>query len=207
MFRKITRLPAVPGEKRLYLTFDDGPDPVSTPAVLDLLHRLNVKATFFCIARRAEAHPELFGRIASEHAVGNHSLDHKFGIFFASRARMRDWVAESDSVFRDRLGVAPVGFRSPAGVVTPPLLWALRSLEIPLVHWSERFYDTRFRWTEKKALRSIMRAWDGDIVLLHDRQSPKALPQFCATLEKYIVAARARGIRFCPVPSDPVRLE
>jgi peptidoglycan/xylan/chitin deacetylase (PgdA/CDA1 family) len=59
------------------LTFDDGPDPQSTPQLLDLLARHGARATFFLLGRRAERHPDLVARIAAEgHAVGNHSWDH-----------------------------------------------------------------------------------------------------------------------------------
>ena len=59
------------------LTLDDGPDPETTPAVLDLLGRAGAKATFFLVGARAARHPELVARIAAEgHAVGNHGWDH-----------------------------------------------------------------------------------------------------------------------------------
>lgn len=63
--------------RRVALTFDDGPDPQRTPAVLDLLARQGVRATFFVVGARAEAHPELVRRMVAEgHVVGNHSYTH-----------------------------------------------------------------------------------------------------------------------------------
>ena len=76
--RRLWRLPAV--KKTLYLSFDDGPHPTITPFVLDTLQQYGAKATFFCIGRNVQAHPEIYQRILREgHAVGNHSFDHLNG--------------------------------------------------------------------------------------------------------------------------------
>ena len=64
-------------EKMIYLSFDDGPHPVATPFVLDQLKKYNARATFFCIGKNVQAHPELYQRILKEgHRVGNHTQDH-----------------------------------------------------------------------------------------------------------------------------------
>jgi peptidoglycan/xylan/chitin deacetylase (PgdA/CDA1 family) len=190
---------ATPG-RELFLTFDDGPDPDGTPAVLDLLARYDARATFFVIARAAERHPELLRRIvAAGHGVGNHSLDHTWGAYFGSQRRLRDWIAASETALADRIGRGTVGFRSPAGVRTPPLASALARLELPLVHWSTRFYDTVRAWRPAPALASLARTRPGSIVLLHDRQRPAHLPTFLATLERYLETATAAGFRLAPL--------
>ena len=67
-------------EKKIYLTFDDGPIPEVTPWVLDMLKKHNAKATFFCIGDNIAKYPEIFKRIISEgHAVGNHTFNHLKG--------------------------------------------------------------------------------------------------------------------------------
>ncbi|MCK4345957.1 MAG: polysaccharide deacetylase family protein, partial [Bacteroidales bacterium] len=67
-------------ENKVFLTFDDGPDPEVTPWVLDLLNQYNAKATFFCLGKNVERHPDIFQRIKDEgHAVGNHSYSHLDG--------------------------------------------------------------------------------------------------------------------------------
>src|SRR5262249_31521864 len=82
----VRRIPPRPGESRaLYLTFDDGPFPPCTEEVLAVLAALEAKATFFLIAERAESHPSLVKRLLDEgHAIGNHSLDHRYQPFFSS---------------------------------------------------------------------------------------------------------------------------
>ncbi|HQV74303.1 MAG TPA: polysaccharide deacetylase family protein [Flavobacteriales bacterium] len=77
--------------KELFLTFDDGPVPSVTPWVLDTLAEHGAKATFFCIGRNCELHPELFARIRQEgHAVGNHTYDHIRGLRTSKRSYLRN---------------------------------------------------------------------------------------------------------------------
>ena len=75
------------------LTFDDGPDPVSTPALLELLARYNVQATFYVTGRRAEQYPQLIRRIVSRgHTIGNHSYTHDNFIMFQSTKKfLKNW--------------------------------------------------------------------------------------------------------------------
>jgi peptidoglycan/xylan/chitin deacetylase (PgdA/CDA1 family) len=197
----------VPGGKRLFLTFDDGPAGASTEATVELLARLDVRATFFVVAERARRQPEQLRRlVAAGHAVGNHSLDHRWGAFFGSRQRMLGWVKAAEATLSDLLGAPTVGFRSPAGVRTPPLHWALRQLGMPLIHWNVRFYDAVWQWREAAALASLLRTAPGSIVLLHDRQRLQHLPVFLATLERYVEAARAAGFLLAPLAPKDVQL-
>jgi peptidoglycan/xylan/chitin deacetylase (PgdA/CDA1 family) len=197
----------VPGGRRLFLTFDDGPAGASTEATAELLARLDVRATFFVVAERARRQPgQLHRLVAAGHAVGNHSLDHRWGAFFGSRQRMLGWVKAAEATLSDLLGAPTVGFRSPAGVRTPPLHWALRQLGMPLIHWNVRFYDAVWCWREAAALASLRRTPPGSIVLLHDRQKAQHLPVFLATLERYVEAARAAGFTLSPLTPEDVRL-
>lgn len=187
------------GEKNLYLTFDDGPVPGCTEKVLELLRRYEASATFFVIGERAQRHQALVREIQSGgHSIGNHSLDHDFKNFFTSRKRMREWVVKSEALLRG-LGVKSVGFRSPAGVRTPPLQAALRELGLPLIHWKVRFYDTAIAWTEQKALRSLKSTPAGSIVLLHDSHENESATQFLQTLEAYLKRGRELGFRFTAI--------
>jgi len=180
----------------LFLTFDDGPDPTGTPAVLMLLKKLNCHATFFLIAEKALRNPQLIDQILNDgHTIGNHSFDHRYGVFFASRSRMRDWIEESQSVFQN-LNVKPVGFRPPAGVRTPRLHQVLSELTIPLIMWNRRFFDTTLPFTKSRALRSLASTPGGSIILLHDRQHSSRLVSFLETLEIYIHTAQAQGLQF-----------
>jgi peptidoglycan/xylan/chitin deacetylase (PgdA/CDA1 family) len=201
-------LRSVPGEKAaLFLTFDDGPDPACTPRILDLLKIRGAKATFFLIAAKAQAHPELTRRIRNEgHAIGNHSFDHRYAAFFAGRGAMLQWIEVSDRVLRS-MELDPVGFRPPAGVRTPELHASLMELNMPLILWRKRFFDTAWPWTLGRALGSLRTAKAGDIVLLHDVQRPGRLDGFSTTLTSYIDEAHLRGWRFLALTSAHCRVK
>ncbi len=181
----------------VYLSFDDGPDPRTTPRILEILRANESKATFFLVAEKARRHPELVRQILSDgHAIGNHSLDHRFVAFFGGKNRMLDWIDKSEKVFSD-LGVPDsVGFRPPVGIVTPELAWALKLRNLHLILWDTRFFDTVFNWTEACARRSAQSVRGGAIVLLHDRTGVRWLDHSGIALEKYISTARARGFSF-----------
>lgn len=184
-------------EASIHLTFDDGPDAAATPMVLDALRELQCQATFFLVAEKAKIYPALVRRILEEgHAVGNHSADHRYRSFFRGRTAMLEWIDSSLDTFR-ALGVSDlVGFRPPAGVVTPELIWALQTRQIPLVLWNTRFYDTVFAWSERTARRSAEMVKPGAIVLLHDSEGSGWQKDGAPALRKFVEVARRRGLRF-----------
>ena len=200
------RIVSAGAPSRLYLTFDDGPHPSATPAILSVLERHNVPATFFLVGRKSSAHPERVQAILrGGHAVGDHSSDHAYGHFFRGRRHVREWIARSDEALSILAGRQSVGFRPPAGVRTPELGWALRDLDIPLVLWKVRFFDAVVPWRPLWALASLQITPPGAIILLHDGQSPGRLPSFLATLEAYLEAARQRGFTFAALPRNLLR--
>ncbi|MGE4130719.1 MAG: polysaccharide deacetylase family protein [Bdellovibrionales bacterium] len=184
----------------VHLTFDDGPDGNSTPAVLDILKRTKVRATFFLVADRARENPDLVKRILADgHAIGNHSVDHQTWHYFRGARHLKKWIQSAAQEFR-QMGIdQTVGFRPPVGIVTPPLRQALLDLGEPLILWNERFYDAVFPWKKGSAENSARELVPGSIVLLHDRQPPDRLDDFLSVLEVYIAAIRARGFEFAPL--------
>lgn len=178
----------------VYLTFDDGPALEGTPQVLNALAKAGSTATFFVVADRAKKHPGLIREILnSGHSVGNHSGDHKYNSFFASDAVLKKWVMESEDSLSQILGRKSIGFRPPAGIVTPPLVRVLRDLKLPLYLWSHRFFDSYlgFRpWLSHISSHAIR---GGEIVLLHDAQRSSHLPLFLKTLDIYVEAIKNRG--------------
>lgn len=206
VYPSIRRIEPTGQEKFVYLTFDDGPDPSATPAVLDCLAELNAPATFFLVAEKLAWFPDLVRRICENgHAVGNHSLDHRYRVFFRSGHAMKEWIKEAEQEFR-RHGLESVGFRPPAGIRTPPLHRALHALDLPLVMWSERFFDTRRVWSRARADHALQRLTPGAIILLHDRQRPERLGTFLDTLRHFIIQARAMGFEFRSLSSDVCRV-
>lgn len=160
-------------QRRVALTFDDGPDPRSTPALLDLLRVENVPATFFCIGRNVAAHPELTARITSEgHLLGNHTYTHSNATNFFGLARLTEEMTRTQSAMRDAAGVAPVYFRPPMGLSNPRVFEAAHALGLKVVGWTARGLDTQIREPDRVARRILRSVRPGGIILLHDGNIP-----------------------------------
>ena len=120
----------------LALTFDDGPNPIATPRLLDLLAAKNVRATFFLIGRYALAQPELTRRIhAAGHLVGSHTMTHP-RLPFCSHTRIQVELRDSQRALEDTLGAPVRYFRPPHGARTPFVLRTARDLGLTTVQWN-----------------------------------------------------------------------
>jgi peptidoglycan/xylan/chitin deacetylase (PgdA/CDA1 family) len=184
----------------LYLTFDDGPDPFSTPRVLEVLAKHEARATFFMIAEKAKKFPDLVGQIQSAgHSIGNHSLNHRYSQYFLGRKKIAKWVDESEKIMSEIIQAQTIGFRPPVGIWTPELRSVLKERKMPLILWNIRFFDTQFAWTKSKAQVSLKKTLPGSIVLLHDRKSSRELPLFLDTLSEYVSEAKMRRLDLLPL--------
>ena len=116
-----TMLPLLPRytkEKTAYLTFDDGPDTVNTPAILDVLKAHGIHATFYVLGTMAEKNPTVLKRIFAEgHAIGNHSYDHNYKDLYQSKDSFIAQMQHTDEVIFNILGVRPFIIRAPGGTV------------------------------------------------------------------------------------------
>lgn len=180
----------VPGTgKKLFLTFDDGPDPDSTPQILEVLSKFNVTATFFCTGSKVVENPGLFARIAAGgHAIGNHGYTHLNG----ASSSVKGYCAD---VFRGRDITCSRLFRPPYGRIRLRQYKILeRSMRI--VFWDIMPYDFDLRLTPDSSLEILTRRIrPGSIIVLHDT------PQSHARhfLERFLVYAIDMGYSFLPV--------
>lgn len=168
-----TRLPAAAAARgEIALTIDDGPDPVVTPAVLDLLERYGARATFFCIGTQAARYPDLCRDIVRRgHAIENHSQTHGYGFALQGPRGFVRELQTAQQTLTDVTGEPPLFFRAPAGLRNPCLDPVLQRLGLQLVSWSRRAYDTR-NGDARAVLRILTRSLRaGDILLLHDRHA------------------------------------
>lgn len=188
-------------QNQIFLSFDDGPEPGKTDAVLKLLNELSIPATFFVISEKAKKNPELIKQILEQgHAIGNHSLDHRYKIFFKSKSELRNWIETSQKQLTELCGSIPVGFRSPAGVRTPKLHAALRDLNIPLIHWSHRFFDTVKPLNAEKIIPKLKNLRSGSVLLFHDVNHAKATDIFIKELSSVLLGIKKQGFSFAKIP-------
>ena len=164
-----------PRQPRVALTFDDGPDPASTPALLEALAKHGIRATFFCPARQLTAHPQLAeAMITGGHELANHSSTHPWQLALMSRADAQKELSAAQGVLR-LFGNETRFFRPVAGVVSPPLLRAARSLGLVTVTWTARALDGVGQVSAKKAFARLRRGFvPGGILMLHDRPGSPA---------------------------------
>lgn len=150
------------------LTFDDGPDPQSTPRLLAMLSKYNAPATFYVTGRRAEQFPDLIREIVARgHTVGNHTYSHDNFIMCKTEETLREEIKKTQDVLQ-RLGLFPYTFRPPVGVTSPKLNKVLISLNMYVVNFSRRAGDRGNRQVTHLAQKIIKKLRPGDIIMLHD---------------------------------------
>lgn len=153
----------------LYLTFDDGPHPEHTPALLDELARHDAKATFFVIGNQIEGHIPLLQRVLAEgHALGNHSYSHPQFAELSLAAQVEE-IARTDALLAGLTGQAQALFRPPRGEVSAGLLWHFARRRRRIAYWSRDSGD--YQGGDGAALAEGLRSSPpgaGDILLMHD---------------------------------------
>lgn len=194
-----TSLPAAAAARgALALTFDDGPDPDVTPRVLDLLDAAGTRATFFCIAERARTHAGLVREIVTRgHDVQNHSHGHRHHFALLGPGAIAREIGRAQQVLADLTGQRPHCFRAPAGLRNPFLDPVLHRLDLHLVSWTRRGFDTTSADATRVLQRLVLGLGAGDIVLLHDghsRRSASGLPVVLEVLPALLQRCRDAGL-------------
>jgi len=182
---------------RVALTFDDGPHPEDTPAILKILDEAGVRATFFFVGKKAREHPELVRRAAlAGHEVGNHSDTHPWWFSLAGSGRIRREIDEAGRTLEDLTGHPVRFFRPPVGHKNLFLGDALRGTGLEVVTWSARPFDTLARSPERIRRSVIAAAMPGEIILLHEgvRRSPGEPSRTVAALPSIIRGLREKGL-------------
>ena len=163
------------GDLRVSLTFDDGPDPVGTARILDVLRDRKVRATFFVVGSRVRAHAELAQRILAEgHEIGCHSDTHSRWTPFLRGARLRAELTAGLDAVRKAVGVTPRFYRPPFGFRSPANVGAASNLDLLVVGMARRGHDQSPEMTaERLAARVTASVGGGDILALHDGDEPR----------------------------------
>ncbi|MBN3525743.1 polysaccharide deacetylase family protein [Paenibacillus apiarius] len=186
-------------DRNLALTFDDGPDPVYTPQLLDLLKKYNAKATFFVVGIHAEKYPELLTRMHEEgHLIGIHNYVHKSNWLMRPKTVKRQ-ISKTSDIIESVTGKRATYYRPPWGIVNLFDYGNLGHLQIIL--WSVLFGDWRKKvGVDRLYKRMMKRCRGGEVLLLHDcgltfgadREAPANM---LAALERFLLQAKARDLQ------------
>lgn len=184
----IFRIPS--GEKpgKVYLTFDDGPIPESTPWILDVLDKYGVKATFFMVGQNVERYPELFKEIITHgHQPGNHTLHHIRGLNVSAQDYLND-VEGGEKLTASEL------IRPPHGYLTPSQLKALKNrYRVVMMDVLTRDYSKRV--DAKRVVENVKKyTRDGSIIVFHD--SLKSIGKLKTALPESIAWLKGQGYEF-----------
>ncbi|MFH7599997.1 polysaccharide deacetylase family protein, partial [Streptomyces racemochromogenes] len=193
--RPILELPQGPaaGDRAMLLTFDDGPDPRYTPAILDTLRRYGVRAMFFVCGEMATDNRDLLRRMAAEgHVIGNHTWTHP-QIPQLSRSALEWEIGRTSEVVEQAVGQPPLWFRAPYGAWNRAAFEIGADLGMEPLAWTVDSLD----WTEPGTTTIVSRILDGAapgvIVLNHDAGGDRS--QSVRALEAYLPQLLARGYR------------
>jgi len=179
-------------ERVIYLSFDDGPHPKATPFVLEQLSNFNAKASFFCIGKNVQLHPEIYDAIlGAGHVVGNHTQNHMNGWKNNTKNYIAD-IQEATNWIDSNL------FRPPYGRISFAQIKALRlhpTLPQLTIMWDvlSGDFDTTITG-EQCAQNVIQHAGPGSIVVFHD--SAKAMDRLCIALPKVLAHFSKLGYQF-----------
>jgi len=191
-----------PLEKKIALTFDDGPNDPYTSEVLKILKDNNVRATFFLIGKNVETEPEAASAIvAAGHAIGNHSYDHR-NLVTRTNAQVRDEIMKTEKVIEEATGQKTTLFRPPYGDKDALTLQQTRKLGYVMIEWSVSAEDWRRPGVEKIVHNVVPHVRNGSIILLHDgdkiRRGDRS--QTVAALPRIIAQLRQEGFQFVTIP-------
>jgi peptidoglycan/xylan/chitin deacetylase (PgdA/CDA1 family) len=173
----------------LYLSFDDGPNAEQSPWVLDILKKYQAKATFFCIGKKVEAHPEIVQQILEEgHRLGNHSYSHLNGWKSKNSAYIED-VERCAAIINTKL------FRPPYGRIGLRQLTALQKKNYQIVLWDVLSGDFDPKLSKEQCLKNVLQnSKNGSIIVFHD--SAKAFEKLTYVLPLVLEHYQKLGFEF-----------
>lgn len=158
-------------QRRIAITFDDGPDP-NTLEVLKILDKYDAKCTFFCIGKQVEKHPDIVKEISKrDHVIGNHTFSHDKLIDMYGTERFANEINDADQVIEKYTAKKPLLFRPPYGITNPNIAKAVKATGHTVIGWNKRSFDTTIP-SEKVILKRITKNLkNGDVILLHDTKT------------------------------------
>jgi peptidoglycan/xylan/chitin deacetylase (PgdA/CDA1 family) len=178
-------------EKKLYLTFDDGPLPEVTEWVLEFLSNEKIHATFFCLGKNVVAHPAIFEKVKAQgHTVGNHTFSHEHGLKVSKDAYLAS-LEKADKVIQSNL------FRPPYGRM--PRSYDRDVEHYSIVMWTWLSYDFDPSVSVEKIMKSARHMRNGDILVFHDNE--RSFERLKILLPQVVQMLKEKGFTFEKIPS------
>lgn len=160
-------------ESRVYLTFDDGPSPETTPWILEMLEEEGIKASFFMIGKNAERYPELVEATAKAgHSIGNHSYGHLFMPGLLNK-HIEHEIGRTNKIIEEITGEQPRIFRPPFGLMDHRAAQVLIDRSMHPVYWSQSPEDWAVPGAHRVVRRVAMGLKPGNLIVLHEGASLK----------------------------------
>lgn len=184
------------------LTFDDGPNPDTTPRILELLARADAHATFFVLGEKAERHPDLVRAVKEGgHSLGIHGYRHDRLYAFKSPSAVEADIGRTNAALERAAGVKAKWFRPPVGQVSPRTSEGAKRAGVEIVAWSVRGLDGLRGADPARVAARVERGLEpGSIVLLHDAaERDDYEPASLDALPRILERIRARGLRTLPL--------
>lgn len=183
-------------EKIVALTFDDGPHPIYTPQILDILDQYQAKATFFMIGNRMEQYPDIVREVSARgHLIANHTYTHPYNLRTLSPEKLKWEVDQCQQNMQTIAGQNTYLFRPPRGILNQEIIKIVQDKGYTIVLWGICTFNRKAPTPEMMANRVIKQAHPGQIVLLHDGRTDFRWKDVVAT--RLIVASLSRqGYRF-----------
>jgi len=189
------------GKAAVSLTFDDGPDPLTTRPLLQLLGRHAVRAAFFVTGERAAKYGGLISDILEQgHEVGNHSYRHDPFLMLSPSERLYREI-ESTQILLKRFGIVPIAFRPPVGVTSPKLADVLLQQGLLCVTFSCRAFDAGNRCIRGLSGRILKKVNPDDIILLHDINPKRGMDidVWLHEIEMILFGLKNKGLEIVPL--------
>lgn len=199
-----------PNRRWIALTFDDGPNPIYTPKLLDILKEADVKATFFIVGQQALKHPHILSRIQREgHSIGCHSFSHRHAWLMSPWRTFKDLELTRQAI-ESSLGFKPHWYRPPWGMFNLCSAAAAWRQGLDIAYWSIEAQDWEAKTTVQHIYETVVsRAQPGSIIVLHDNRGVpgapaktlEALPSIIHTLKKkgytFVTLDQLKGDKQC----------
>ncbi|HUD06421.1 MAG TPA: polysaccharide deacetylase family protein [Candidatus Saccharimonadales bacterium] len=187
------------GDKKIALTFDDGPNPASTPKILEILKSSSIKATFFVVGKNVRKYPDLLKKTANDgHLIANHGDVHKLALALSRQASLSDIRRTTESITKI-INQKPTFYRPPYGFRVPWVAKAIDRAGYKIVTWNNMTYDYWGLASEKIVKNILNQSKPGGIIVLHDGHEGLAKSDFSQMLDALptiITSLKHQGYKF-----------